>query len=203
MKKRYLVPMSLGVLVSLVYSNPVHAHGVANSKAAELSLHRLERLVILKKIEESYQNKIKGIKLELIPHREETEPGFKSTILQYPGTDGTQMSLEVILDGAGKAIKHTAVKGTEAQDVVTWPDKDAATLCENALHYVQDNAATKPELVPYNQNLTELSLSPGTNSSGASVAVVDIQAGAQAAILRVRMKLDGTFDSAEFIARTP
>lgn len=190
-----------GLMLSLIFSGQARAQNVLRAKVAELSLHRLERLVILKKIEGTFQSKIQGLRLEAIPHQAETEASFKSTIVQYPGSDGTQKILEVIMDEAGKAMKNTVVQGADAQGAFEWPDKDATTLCENALHYVQDNVVNKPELLQYSQNFSAFSLGQGTNSSGAIVAVVDIQAGAGVPILRVRMKVDGTFDSAEFIPR--
>lgn len=202
MKSSRGLSVIFALVLSLIYADTVQAQSVTRAKLAELSLHRLERLVILKKIEGTFQSKVQSLRLESIPHQTETEASFKSTILQYPGSDGTQKTLEVIMDEAGKAIKNTIAQGADAQGAFEWPDKDATTLCENALHYVQDNVLNKPELLQYDQKFSVFSLAQGTNSSGAIVAVVDIQAGPEVPILRVRMKVDGTFDSAEFIPRT-
>ncbi len=184
---------------SALFGNTALAHEVSNAKAAELSLHRVERLVILRKIEEGFETKARNLALSLIPHDDEAEPSFQATVSQWPGTDGTQRSVEIVMNAEGKTLKHTVVAGAEPANAPVWPDKDAVTLAENALHYVIEGAVTKPEVVPFNENLTGFTLSQETNAEGAAGAVVDFRSSADARVLRVRVKADGTFDSAELI----
>jgi hypothetical protein len=202
MKRSIQIVLGLGFLGAMFGGNAAFAHGVTNAKAAELSLHRVERLVILRKIEDSFQSKPQSIKVEAIAHQNEEDPSFKATIYQVAGADGTQKSIEIVLNEEGKTIKYTVNAGADAVNAPVWADKDATTLTENALHYVLDNAAAKPELVPFSQSLSLLKLSPGTNSANVAVAVVDMKATANDGVLRIRVKLDGTFDSAEVVAQT-
>jgi len=201
MKRSIQMVLGLGLLGAMLGGNAAFAHGVTNAKAAELALHRVERLVILKKIEESFQSKPQSVKVEAIAHQNEDDPSFKTTVYQVPGQDGSQKSIEIVFNEEGKTIKYTVNAGSDAVNAPTWGEKDATTLTENALHYVLDNAAVKPELVPFSQRLSTLKLSPGTNAAGAPVALVEMGAAANDGVLRVRIKLDGTFDSAEIGAQ--
>ena len=191
---------SLAAVFSLT-SWESQAAQITNAKAAELSLHRIERLVILKKIEESFQSKVKSLSLVLLPHQDPTEASFKATIFQYPATDGSQKSIDIILNEDGKAIGQTVNAGGEALGAPTWPDpnKDPVTLAENSLHYILEGAVTKPELLPYFNGLTSFAITQETNSEGIIHAVVDIGAGPENPILRIRIKTNGDYESAEFL----
>ncbi len=179
--------------------------GVTNAKAAELALHRVERLVILKKIEEGFQYKVKSFTLELVPHQNEEEPSFKATLFQYPPKDPNQKpkAVTIRLDEEGKPIKEPPfVEGDgEADGAPQWPDKDPVTLAESALHYVLEGSVTKPELGPYHEGITEFTVTQEINQASEAVAVVDFKAKDQP-ILRVRIKMDASFDSSEFIPQT-
>jgi hypothetical protein len=202
MKKLVDSRLFLGASILFTALNSAHAETVTQAKAAELALHRVERLVVLKKIEESFETKIKNLRLELVSHSTPDAPSYKVTILQYPGADGKQKALELMMNEEGKALTSNVLPGSDAVNSPTWPDKDPVTLCENSLHYVLEGASTKPELVPFFQKLTSFSLSEGTNAAGEKVAVVDMRTNDRDPILKVKMKMDGTFDSAEFVNRT-
>ncbi len=156
-----------------------------------------------KGIDPDFQNKLQSITMTLLPHNEEDEPSFKATVYQYKAADGTQQSVEIILDEEGRPLSYTVGAGGPAASAPTWTDKDPTTISENALHYVLEGSVTDPKLRSYNEGLTRLTINPGTNSAGQAVAVVDMERTEAEPILRVRMKLDGNFDSAEYIARSP
>lgn len=185
--------------IALNLGGAAWAHEVPAAKAAELALHRVERLVILRKIEEPFQSKFKNLRLEPIAHQNEDEPSFKATVFQYPGVDGTQKSLEIIMNAEGKALSHAVKAGADASGAPSWPDKDPVTLSENALHYVIENAINKPELVPFNERLSGFAITEGTNAAGDRIGLVSMSATDSGQILNVRVKLDGTFDSAELV----
>jgi hypothetical protein len=65
------------------------ADAVTNAKAAELSLHRVERLVILKKVDETYQSRFTGLEVTPIAHSADTDPAYEATLRQGAGADGT------------------------------------------------------------------------------------------------------------------
>jgi len=152
-----------------------------------------------KGIEPDYQNKPIGLVIIALAHQNEDEPSFKTTVFQYKAQDGTQRSVDIILDEEGRPLSYQENAGGLAYNAPAWPDKDATTLSENALHYILEGAVTKPELKPYSEKLKSFSIVPGKNAQGQLVAVVDFTADGEAKILRVRMKTNGDFDSAEFV----
>ena len=152
-----------------------------------------------KGIDPDYQNKVAGLITMTLAHQNEDEPSFKTTVFQYKSQDGSQRAVEIILDEEGRPLTYQELAGGPAQNAPTWPDKDATTLSENALHYVLEGAVTKPELKPYNEKLTSLAITQGKNAQGQTVAAVDFTADGETKALRVRVKTNGDFDSAEFI----
>ncbi len=174
---------------------------IQRAKAAELSLHRTERLVTLAKIPDAFLWKIKRLELVPLPHAAVTEAAFRVTQIQQAASDGSAIKIDLTLDGNGKAIKHEVGPGTEAANVTTWPDKDPLTLCENSLHYVLDNAVVKPELKPYFEELESLVLNAGKDAEGKLIAVIDMRAKDTKPILRVWIKTDGNFAAAQFVTQ--
>ncbi len=195
-------PASL-FLTTLLSAAPAFAHEVSQAKIVELSLHRIERLVILNRVDASFLTEIQSLKLSLIAHSDEITPAFKVTAYQGVAQDGTRRGLELVTNADGKALSQNVLAGSAPAVASAWTDKDAVTLTENSLHYVLDNVATTPALAPIDENLTEVNLSHGTNATGQAVAVAEFKTGAQQAGLLVRVKLDGTWDSAEAVAPTP
>jgi hypothetical protein len=110
-------------------------------------------------------------------------------------------SLKIVMDTTGKEIQHTVNAGTDPSSPVAWPNVDPVTLSENALHYILDNSTTETQLQPFFVGLTTLALSAGTDASGASVAIVEIHAAASDPILKITVKLDGTFESYQITPR--
>jgi hypothetical protein len=188
--------ISLTVLGVLMAPALVHAHEVSNAKIIELTLHRVERLVILKKAEATFQTKLKSLKLVALPHQNETDPSFKVTAFQYAGADGTQKSLEIVLDQEGKALSFSAKPGADAVNAPDFGDKDAVALAEASMHWLEDSGTSRPELAVYGQKLTQLTI-----TAGGPLALIDLQAGATDPVLQVRIKLDGSFDSADILPK--
>ena len=186
-------------IIGITSGFSAYANLISNAKAAELSLHRVERLVILKKIEESFQSRPKSLSLVLLPHNNETEPVFKATLTQYPAADGTSKSLDILLNGEGKSLSQTVNSGGEASGFPEWTDKDPVTLAENSLHVILEGAPVKPELVPYNNGLTSFVITQGKNQAGEIFAIVDIRATETDPVLRVHMKNNGELDFYEFL----
>ena len=153
-----------------------------------------------KGISPDYQNKIASLTMEVLSHENEEDPTFKSTVYQYKSEDGSQKAVEIILDEEGRPLSYQEIAGGEPLSAPSWPDKDPTTLSENAFHTILEGSVTNPELEPYNEKLTGFTIVPGTNSQGEQVAVVDFVAEGETKILRVRMKTNGDFDSAEFVS---
>ncbi len=189
-------------IASCLPGSTTWAEEISNVKAAELALHRIERLVILRKIDESYQSKFKGLTLTLLEQTNPAEdPRFEVIAEQYPAADGTKNKLELLLDNNGKALRHAVIAGGAAEGAPTWPDKDPVTLAENALHYVIENTPAQPqipagELLPFQRALTAFTVTSDSDAGGQQWAVVDIASSETRRVLRVNVKIDGTFGSA-------
>ena len=171
------------------------ADTIPNAKAAELNLHRIERLVILKKIDAAYETNFKGLVLADETPTKPGDPSFKVTSSEVAGADGTAHTLDVFLDNTGKEVSHQVNVGADSVGAPTWPNADAITLAEDSMHWLEDQGPTVAELTPYLNGLTALSLSPGKLADGTQVAWVDIETTPTDPVLHVVLNLDGTFNS--------
>ena len=188
----------------LLVSSFAQAHGVSNAKAVELSLHRMERLAgVLNKIDGDFQTKLQSLSFEVLSHQTEEDPAFKTVAFQYKpgGPDGAQKAVEIVLDEEGRPVSFKEIRGELATGAPVWPGKSAISLTENALHYLLENAS-QPALAPFDAHLATLSLRPGKNEKGEDVAFIEISANRPDPlvvnkVLRIRIKLDGTYDLIE------
>lgn len=194
MKKITLVTMLiLGAQTSLA-----QAANIALAKAAELSVHRVERLVTLKKIEEPFMSKFSGVEIEALKQSKPTDPAFKATASQVAGPDGKQSKVEILMDGAGKALSHTVKPGTEATTAPRWPEKDPVTLSENAMHVVLDGK-NDPKFQPYFDGFKSIELSQDRDATGQTIARGKMKAVGVEKTLEVLLKTDGTVISSQLI----
>jgi hypothetical protein len=188
--------------LSLLFSGRANADpDIFNAKAAELNCHRIEKLVILKKIHEHFLSGFSTISLTTLQAPNPGDPKFKITSGIEPGPDGTVDKLEVTLDSIGKPLSFSVVAGTPAALPTQWPDKDPVTLTENSLHFVLENYEKIPAIASYYTSLQQLKIYKGKNTAGEDVAVVDIEVAATDPILRIRVKFNGDFESWELISR--
>lgn len=190
--------LMLGVLLSL-FGSKVWADKVSQAKAAELALHRVERLVILKKIEESFLFQPLRLNLVRLDPQTESDPVFRATLEQFPAIDGTQKNLVLLMNGEGKTLSHVVNSGGEAQGAPQWPDIDPVTLLENALHYILDFSSVQPELTAFDARLSSLVISQSVSDSTGVIAVIDVRAQSHETILRIRIRPNGDFESAEYL----
>jgi hypothetical protein len=199
MKNNLKSLLALSMILSAAQAQA--AGPVAQGRIAELSLHRMENLVILKKIQPSHVNNMRSLALTALPHSTDEEATYQVVAAQYPAADGSQSSVTIPMRADGKALKQTETFVGESASAPKWPTLDAVTLAENALHCIQgeivDNArpqlCASPELAAYNSGFSSLVLSQDTqdpNETG-PVAVVDIRAQGASRVLRIRLKADG------------
>lgn len=188
-------------LVGLAF--PIFSAGAADkvspAKAAELTCHRVERLVTLKKIPEEFLTHVSSVEIQPLPGTKPLEPAFRSLTSLVPGSDGRARQLELFLDSAGKALDYRLVDGPAPVRAPVWPDKDPVTLTENALHYVLDNITRLPELKPFHEAFVSIRLEPAQDASGQPVARAELRSRAVPGVLEVILRMDGTFVSARRI----
>ena len=181
---------------ALLLASAAHAASVPTSKAAELAIHRIERLVTLHKIDENFINRFYGVSAVKLPQAQPTDPAFKASGFQVPGADGKSIEVEILMDATGKALSNTVKDGSESVNAPSWPSKDPVALSEDSMHYVLDNGTTKPELQPFYTAFANLVLNQVTDASGQIMSRATIRSTATDMILEVFLKLDGSFVSA-------
>lgn len=194
--KKIILPL----LVAFTFTFKVYADTeiavIPAARAAELSSHRIERLVNLKKIDASFISKLQTIELQKLSKNEVADPTFLATVSQYAGTDGTRNQVELFLDDQGKTLRFNVKSGASAANAPVWSEKDPSSLVENGLHFVIDNGESNASLKPFYAGFLSLTLSKGTKG-GADVAVVKMTSKDTQNILYVYLKLDGSLLSHE------
>lgn len=156
--------------VAFVTAN-ASAAPIANANATELAAHRIEKLVILKKINAGFLNHLKGLTLEILPDGGVAKPTFKITGSQQADEGKVPSKVEIILDEKGKPVTHTETLAAPATTPVAWPDKDPVTLLERAIHYIEDNS-TKAEIALFNKPMKAVRISPA-NVDGKDVGIIE------------------------------
>ncbi|MGE4133671.1 MAG: hypothetical protein AB7F86_18685 [Bdellovibrionales bacterium] len=175
--------------------NLAWAAPVSVAKVAELTAHRIDRLVALGRIDAGFLKRLE--KVEVTPLTS-GPAAFKVIASQSRPADGSQpLQLELAFAADGKALSYQNVAGGTLGVDPAWPDKDAGTLTENALHYVLDNA-TDVKIKKFFDGLTSFTLIKG-DLNGAIVARGQVLSTQTNEKLNVYVKLDGTFISAEIV----
>lgn len=201
MKKIFLITI---IFLSPPFQRIMAAENVSNAKAAELALHRIERLVTQNKIDEDYLLKLKGIGLSVIPQEPRDNPllpRFQIMAEAYAAKDGTKKRLEIWMNAKGKVLEHKPLPGGEPDGAPTWPDKDPVTLAENALHRILDNVSIVPALAPFFNSLIEFTISPITDEAGSLLAAIDVMSSESNDILRIFIAPDGTFKGEQYLPK--
>ncbi len=136
------------VFLTLVSLNS-NAEAVSAIKAAELACHRIDRLVVLKKIDKSFLSKFQKIDLIELTVGNTTEGKFEITTYQTAPTVGEPLSLSIVIDENGKVLKHQINDGGTAGPQYAWTGKDPVTLVETGLHYIIEEQTNNVQLRPF------------------------------------------------------
>lgn len=187
MRKSYIIlSFALSILPRLALAQ------ASLAEAAELSLHRIERLVDIKKIDKSYRDQLQRVEIVRLTPSVASDPVFKAVGTQVAGQDGTYNQIDIFMDANGKAIPLDPAHlhpGAPAFNPPVWPDKDAVTLLENSIHYIENNK-TNSTIKPFFDGMSSLVLSQISNG-GNTFAQVLIKSGLTSVTLTVILSLDG------------
>lgn len=174
--------------VSMVLgASAARAADVNAATAAHLALHRMERLVSLKKVDEAFVTKFH--KMTVAGSNAEAG-GFRVVIAQYPGSDGTASTLEILLDAAGKPMKETVTPGAAAEGAPEWPDKGPVALVEAAQHHLLHGQG-QPELAPYLKALSAIEIAQIQDDAENPAAQIDFASPETPAIYRAVVSTGG------------
>lgn len=172
--------------------------GIFSAKAAELSCHRIDRLVTLGKIDEEFLTKLERVEVTTPDAGAPAGAVFMTIASQTSPGSGDPFQLKLYQDGQGKTLKHEVLAGGAAGSDPQWPDKDPVSLSENALHYVLENGEINADIEPFLKAFTNLTLTKETQN-GAPVAQGIITSSATAKKLKILLDMAGEFISSEII----
>ena len=194
MKKISALLLMTGLMTFV--SVQAQAAPIAVAKASELTCHRIERLVTLKKIDETFMTKLHTVTIQILPQGSSADPYFKATASQYIGADGTMNQVDIFMDDQGKALSYVVKPGAVAQAAPVWPDKDTVTLMENSLHYIIEEGPTNANVKPFYTGFTEHALTQVTDAQGQTLSRMEVHSSQTNKVLEIFLKVDGTFVSA-------
>jgi hypothetical protein len=191
--------LALAVLASLSFSQgsfalPEVPGVIPVSKGTELGVHRIERLVTLKKIDPSFQNQFYAMRAEPT-----TEGGATYKVYGYvlPDANNQSTTITMLSDKQGAVLSYVVSQKFQSAAPIAWPDQDPLTLMEDALHFVLEGWVQHAEVKPFYLGLTSITLGSEKDAQGNLIAVAKVTSDADAKMLIVRLKADGTFISYE------
>ena len=167
---------------------------IVKSKAVELGVHRIERLVTLKKIDASFLTELSSLKIESTTENAAT---YKVYGYLQTGVDGTALSLTIWMDAQGKTLNYVVNPGTKSSTPFIWPAKEAASLMEEGLHFVIEGWVKHPEVKVFYTGLSTIVMTPIKDAQGNLLAQFTVKSDDTAQILTINLKADGTFVSYE------
>ena len=165
---------------------------IAISKATELAVHRIERLVTLKKIDATFQTALIGLRAE-----SSSENGATYKVYGYvsPGADGKSLTLTLWMDNQGKTLSYNVTQAQAPANPFVWPVKDSVTLMEEGLHFVLEGWVKNPEVKAFYLGLKSISMMPVKDAQGNLLAQFKVTSDDDARTLTINLKADGTFVS--------
>ena len=147
----------ISFLVIFTLSHALFAEDFTLAKVAELACHRIERLVVLRKIDEGYLTNFFQLKIEPLKQENSDAPRFRVKSQQFTNTENAAPGIIIDFNNEGRALNFNVLEGTKIAGPI-WPIKDPVTLTENALHYILDESIVIPDLLPYLNSLSEITI---------------------------------------------
>lgn len=182
--------------VVLFNSADLWAHGetpgeIVIGKGAEFAVHRIDRLVALKRIDPVFTSNLKSISGERI-----NEDTAKFRFVGMTETDGNHKIsfITILMDAKGKVLSHTVTDPIVPVNLGEWPTKNAASLIEDALHFVVDGWERYPEVKPFYLGFMSITLESVTEK-GELLAHLKVTSDDDKRTLHIYLKTDGTYVS--------
>lgn len=194
--KTKLFTLFIGLLATAQISFAQTSAGIVKAKVAELTAHRIDRLVSLSKIDGSFLTKT--AKMEVAVVQNQAPAYFKVRVSQTQPASGDAIQMDVVYDINGKPLSYTVLPGGTPGPDEVGTDIDAVTLLENGLHYVLENGEKDTKVKPFYTALTTITLAKGQLNEKV-VARTQMKSSDSDLTLNVYLNLDGTFISAEFV----
>lgn len=181
---------NLLILAIATFSLNVMAEDIPPVKAAELACHRVDRLVVLKKIDKSYLSKFQTLQLVELPSNDPSGGKYQVTANQTAPHHGNPLSVSVLIDPTGKVLKHQVYETGSLGPEIAWPGKDPISLAEAGLHYVLDEHLKNEQLRPFAMDFQSLVLLQKPYGSG-KLAEMTLFSSTTTAKLILKLDLNG------------
>lgn len=201
MRKMFMNVAIVGALLSgaAAFAHDGEDHSLtqaANLTAAEIAAHRVEKLVLLKKIDSAFQSKFKGLEVENLANGGVGKPTFKITLSQEGDAGAAANKVEITSDSTGKALAHVVVAGVNSSAQTAYSGKDPLTLTEIALHHVEHLAGGDQKIAQFIKPFKALRIAQ-VSEGGQSIVRIEIVANSIQEKLTMNLKADGTLINAE------
>lgn len=167
---------------------------VSISKATELAVHRIERLVTLKKLDPIFLLAITSLEPSITT---ENSAKYKIIASLIANDEGSQHSVTLWQDKAGKTLLNETNNYKDPQNYFIWPDKDAATLMEEGLHFILEGWVKNPEIKVFFEDLKKITLTNYLDNKNQLFAKFVATSNSTKDELIYYLKTDGTFVSFE------
>lgn len=192
MKLKTLTISAIALFSLNTYAHEEVPGQIAISKVTELGVHRIERLVTLKKIDDTFRTTLVAMRVE-----RSTENGAVYKVYGYeaPGADGSASLLTLWMDVDGKTLSYTVVPGAAPANPAQWPDKDAVSLFEDGLHFVLEGWVQHPEVKNFYTGLQSIAMTQIQDAQGQILAQLKVTSDDDAKTLTITLKSDGTLVS--------
>lgn len=163
---------------------------ISNGTAAELGTHRVEKLVLLKKVPTTFREQFLGIEVRSINPGGGGKPSFE--VIASQDVDAGKAANKVIMtmDENGKVLSDTVVTGTAPTAPLKWPGKDPVSLTELGFHHVEHVLSDK-KVAPFYNSFKAMRLSQMQHGSDTMV-VLEMLSEATKDRLLVNLKSDGS-----------
>jgi len=182
---------------------------VSAARAAELALHRIEKLTVLRVPGGGGKRLLPPtFKLHLTTLDRlalDGEGAYRFEAATTPDREGKRSRIAFALDITGapvrsnREIADSAMAAGEPAQPFVWPDRNAASLAEEGLHFVIDRAGEVAGLEPYLKDFHSLTIAADTTGAEPQ-AVIDIRSSSAKDVLRVWIKANGDFLRHRFIS---
>lgn len=184
---------SILVAVSL-FVTPFFAQAASPVVAGELALHRIEKLVQLKRIEEAYITNFQNVTAEVLTQNQPTDPAFRTVVSQTRANNTDLPSKVTMLHNAdGKVLSHTVAAGANGV-ALNWPGKNSLELSESAFHYIEEHSMHHTELAPFDVGFKDLTVTQETRN-GKLVAVILLTSSQSEQYAEIVVGTDGVVQS--------
>lgn len=158
---------------AVIFLTPFFANAASPLTATELALHRIEKLVQLKRIDETYITNFQHVSAKALTQSQPTDPAFQTVVSQTtPDSEEAPPKIELVHKADGKVLSHKVATGT-AGAPLTWSNKDPVTIASAALHYIEEHSQHQPPLLLFDVGFKDLTVGQDVRD-GVLVAIVNV-----------------------------